>query len=30
MAACVVQLGRKLLIDIDAFERWLLERQVQQ
>ncbi len=30
LAACVVQLGRKLLIDIDAFEQWLLDRQVQQ
>lgn len=28
LAACVVQLGRKLLIDIDAFEQWLLRRQV--
>lgn len=24
---CVVQLGRKLLIDLDAFEQWLLTRQ---
>ncbi len=30
LANCVVQIGRKLLIDIDAFERWLLDRQVQQ
>lgn len=24
---CVVKLGRKLLIDLDAFEAWLMDRQ---
>ena len=30
LAKCVVRLGRKLLIDLDAFEQWLLSRQVAQ
>ncbi len=27
---CVVQIGRKLLIDMDAFEQWLLNRKAEQ
>ena len=30
LAECVVQLGRKLLIDLDAFEQWLLGQRTDQ